>query len=282
SGRNTIEFALAYPGKLTRNANWSHDIGHSKSTTSPHDRPTEPPPLIVAVTGPAGAGKPSLVQSLVKRYTKHTLSSIQCPTTVATRQKRPQTFRQCQNLHTSIFDISNIADVVLLLIDRNFGFAIKTLEVFNVIAMHGLPSNIFGILTHLDLFASQSVQRTTEKPLKYRLWSELYPGPRLFYIFGVVNGRYPDTEIHNLSAFATVMQTPRPLVCRDSHYYPFADRLVDLTEHVARVDGAKADGKFAPDRDVRGLGFPIEGAVSHISSVADCVVSCVQWLPDPC
>ncbi len=33
----------------------------------------EPPPIIVAVVGPEGVGKTTLMRSLIRRYTKHTL-----------------------------------------------------------------------------------------------------------------------------------------------------------------------------------------------------------------
>lgn len=44
----------------------------------------EPPPVVVAVVGPSGVGKSTLVKSLVKRYTKHTLTEVKGPITVVT------------------------------------------------------------------------------------------------------------------------------------------------------------------------------------------------------
>ncbi|KAG0641888.1 hypothetical protein HOY80DRAFT_1134910 [Tuber brumale] len=254
---------MANPGKLTMQGNRSPNgwIRQSKSTLGPRDGPAEPPALVVAVIGPAGMGKPSLVQSLVKRYTKHTAFSIPGPSTVVTIKKRSHPFPECENE---------------LWLER------QILEFPNVIAMHGLPSNICDILTHLDLFKSQCVLRAIKKPLKYRLQSELFQGPKLLCLFGVVKGQYPHKEIHSLSRFIAVIKTQRPLVGRDSDYYRLAYRTGDLTERLARVDGAKAGGRVAWDWYVRGLGFPIEVAGLRIPCIGDWAVSCVQWLQGPC
>jgi hypothetical protein len=42
------------------------------------------------------------------------------------------------------------------------------------------------------------------------------------FLDGVINGRYPDREVHNLSRFLSVMKNPRPLVWRNSHPYALA------------------------------------------------------------
>lgn len=244
--------------------------------------PEEPPPLIVAVVGPPGVGKTTLIKSLVKRYTKHTLSELQGPVTVVSSKKRRLTFLECDNSLASMIDVSKVADIVLLLIDGNFGFEMETMEFLNIIATHGLPSNIFGILTHLDLFKSLSVLRTTKKRLKHRFWSELYQGAKLFYLSGVINGRYPDREIHNLSRFISVMKNPRPLVWRNSHYYMLADRMVDLTDPVSIEENPKVDRSVALYGYVRGLNFPADGARVHIPGVGDLAVASVESLPDPC
>ena len=41
------------------------------------------------------------------------------------------------------------------MIDGNFGFEMETMEFLSVLSSAGMPGNIFGILTHLDLFKKQ-------------------------------------------------------------------------------------------------------------------------------
>ena len=238
--------------------------------------------MVVAVVGPPGAGKTTLIKSLVKRYTKHTLTVINGPITVVTGKRRRLTFLECDNSLASMIDVAKIADYVLLLIDGNFGFEMETMEFLNILAPHGMPSNVFGILTHLDLFGSQSLLRAAKKRLKHRFWSELYNGAKLFYLSGVINGRYPDREIHNLSRFISVMKNPRPIVWRNAHYYMLADRMVDLTDPVAVEDDPKCDRTVALYGYVRGLNFPADGGRVHIPGVGDLAVASVEALPDPC
>jgi ribosome biogenesis protein BMS1 len=99
----------------------------------------EPPPVIIAVVGPPGVcclvafqineltsleqvGKTTLVRSLVRRYTKHTLSEVRGPITLVSGKKRRLTFIECNNDLNSMIDIGKIADLVLLMIDASFGF----------------------------------------------------------------------------------------------------------------------------------------------------------------
>ena len=81
-----------------------------------------PPPVIVAIVGPPEVGKSTLVKSLVKRYTKQTLSDIKGPVTVVSGKKRRLTFIECNNDLNSMIDIGKVADLVLLMIDGSYGF----------------------------------------------------------------------------------------------------------------------------------------------------------------
>ena len=63
-----------------------------------------------------------MVKSLVKRYTKQTLSDIKGPVTVVSGKKRRLTFIECNNDLNSMIDIGKVADLVLLMIDGSYGF----------------------------------------------------------------------------------------------------------------------------------------------------------------
>lgn len=91
--------------------------------------PDVPAPFVVAVVGPPGVGKTTLIQSLIKRYTKQNLSDVKGPITVVTGKSRRMTFFECPNNLNAMIDVAKIADLVLLLIDASFGFEMVPLNV---------------------------------------------------------------------------------------------------------------------------------------------------------
>lgn len=106
----------------------------------------EPPPVIVAVVGPPGVGKSTLVKSLVKRYTKQSLSEIKGPVTVVSGKKRRLTFVECNNDLNSMIDIGKVADLVLLMIDGSFGFEMVRQSLY-ILRIHlHLISNLTGAI----------------------------------------------------------------------------------------------------------------------------------------
>ena len=145
-----------------------------------------------------------------------------------TGKNRRVTFFECENNLNDMTDVAKIADLVLLMIDASFGFEMETFEFLNILQLHGFPK-IMGVLTHLDAFKQNKLLRHTKKALKNRFWTEIYQGAKLFYIPGLINGKYPKTEVHNLSLYISRMKF-RPLVWRNTHPYVMVDRFEDITD----------------------------------------------------
>lgn len=281
---NPKAFAFAAPGRLAKQAARSHDVKEKRLHVPLVDRlPEEAPPLVVGVVGPPGVGKTTLIKSLVKRYARQTISQPAGPITVVTSKRRRLTFVEGpSDSLASAIDLAKVVDIVLLMIDGNYGFEMETMEFLSVLSSTGMPGNVFGILTHLDLFRKQDTLKAQKKRLKHRFWSELYQGAKLFYLSGVINGRYPDREVLNLSRFLSVMKNPRPLVWRNSHPYALADRMLDITPPIEIEKDEKCDRTIALYGYLRGTNFPSRDVRVHVPGVGDLNVERVESLPDPC
>ncbi|WWC86323.1 uncharacterized protein L201_001196 [Kwoniella dendrophila CBS 6074] len=239
-----------------------------------------PPPIIVGIVGPPGVGKSTLLRSLVRRFTKHNLNSPQGPITVVSGKTRRITFIECGNDLNSMIDLGKVVDLVLLMIDGSFGFEMETFEFLNILQSHGFPK-VIGLLTHLDLIKKASTLKDTKKRLKHRFWTEIYQGAKLFSLSGVLNGRYPDTEINLLSRFISVMKF-RPLVFRNQHPYLLIDRLQDMTSRQLIQENKKLDRTITLYGYLRGPNLPPRNAKIHIPGAGDLEVKSVERLSDPC
>ena len=128
-------------------------------------------------------GKTTLIKSLVKHYTRHNLTAVKGPVTVVSGKLRRLQFVECgpelanmaRHYRALVWspltaqrrqvDAAKFADLVLLLVDGNFGFEMETFEFLNVLQVHGFPK-VMGVLTHLDEFTDAKKLRTVKKTLK--------------------------------------------------------------------------------------------------------------------
>jgi ribosome biogenesis protein BMS1 len=127
----------------------------------------------------------------------------------------------------------------------------ETFEALSALSSHGLPK-LIAILTHLDLVKTPAALKAQKTRLKNRFWTEVYDGAKMFYLSGVMNGRYPDREILNLSRFISVAKF-RPLVFRNTHSYFLADRFEDITPRELLRTNPKTDRTIALFGYLRGV-----------------------------
>jgi ribosome biogenesis protein BMS1 len=137
-----------------------------------------------------------------------------------------------------------------------------------------------GVLTHLDKFRNNKTLKTTKKRLKNRFWTEIYQGAKLFYLSGIINGKYPNMEIQNLSRFISVMKF-RPLIWRNTHPYVVADRIEDLTDPELLHRKPNCDRTVTLYGYLRGTNLKPNMRV-HIPGAGDHYLADVSVLPDPC
>lgn len=131
--RNPKAFAINNAQRAERRFRRKQDLQTNKERAPLVDRtPVEPPPFIVAFVGPPKVGKSTLMQNLIKNYTRQTLSESKGPITIISGKKRRLTFIECNNDINSMIDVAKVADLVLLIIDASFGFEMEVFEFLNI------------------------------------------------------------------------------------------------------------------------------------------------------
>lgn len=278
--KNPKAFAFNSAVRAERRFRRKQDIETKKQHIPVIDRtPIEPPPILIAVVGPPKVGKSTVINNLIKLFTKSPLTDIKGPVTIVTGKKRRITLIECNNDINSMIDIAKVADLVLLLCDASFGFEMEIFEFLNICQVHGMP-RIMGVLTHLDVIKNSKTLKNTKKILKHRFWTEVYPGAKLFYLSGIIHGEYLRNEIKNLGRFISIIKF-RPLTWRTTHSYLLGDRYEDLTNQELVRKNPKCDRNISLYGYVRGVPL-VKNTSVHIAGLGDLKIHDIAYLPDPC
>lgn len=241
--------------------------------------PEEPPPIVIAVVGPPKVGKSTLINNLIKNFTRTNVTSINGPISIVVSKKRRLTLIECNNDINAMIDIAKCADLVLLMCDASFGFEMEIFEFLNICQVHGMPK-IMGVLTHLDAINNAKALQKRKKLLKHRFWTEVYQGAKLFYLSGIQYGEYLRNEVKNLGRFIHVMKF-RPLTWRGQHSYVLADRMEDISNQESIRLNPKCDRNVVLYGYVRGIPLKKDTTV-HIAGYGDIKIDELHALPDPC
>lgn len=234
---------------------------------------------MIAVVGPPKVGKTTLINNLIRGFTRTNVTNINGPITIVTSKKRRITLIECNNDINSMIDIAKCADLVLLMCDASFGFEMEIFEFLNICQVHGMPK-VMGILTHLDAIKNAKTLKRRKKELKHRFWTEVFDGAKLFYLSGILHGEYLRNEMKNLGRFISVMKF-RPLTWRGTHSYVLADRMEDVTNTEEIRLNPKCDREVILYGYLRGVPMTKENMV-HIAGLGDMRIHELSTLPDPC
>ncbi len=86
-GANPKAFAYQNVNRVKKDVQRTADLSSRRVHIPVRDRLAEVdvlPPILVAVAGPSGVGKTTLIRSLVKHYTKQNVAKVIGPVTVVT------------------------------------------------------------------------------------------------------------------------------------------------------------------------------------------------------
>ncbi|GMI00985.1 hypothetical protein TrLO_g5990 [Triparma laevis f. longispina] len=289
---NPRAFGVANTVRTKRNMQRNLDKTHQKEYAPQTDRrikfPSKedqtftkqtvqlPPPVTVAVHGPPGCGKSTLIRSLTLLHSSHTLTTPIGPITLCTSKTRRVTFLEVPTTTAGQLDCAKVSDLNLLLIDASYGFEMETFEYLNILQTHGL-SKCICVLTNLDSLKTAKALRNAKKELKQRFWTEVYQGAKVFCMNGTINNKYLRNDVSSLSLYINRSKF-RPLIWRSTHSHIVCDRWEDVTDK--NGDSEKETKKIAVYGYVRGTSWRVKDA--HLLGVGDFKVQSIEATADPC
>jgi ribosome biogenesis protein BMS1 len=237
------------------------------------------PPLLVAVVGPPGVGKTTLIRSMVKFYSNRNLTSVRGPITVIAGRSRRITFMECPNTLSAMCDVAKVADLVLLMVDGSYGFEMETFEFLNISQVHGFPK-MYGVVSHLDQLKSGKSLKKRKKFLRHRFWHEVAAGAKLICLSPMVRGMYRPTDVLNLHRLLICVE-PKIQAWRNTHSCVVMDRMEDITDPDVVAANPLHTRTIAFYGYARGK--PMKpGQLVHIPGLGDFPAEHLSYQADPC
>ncbi|RHW68491.1 AARP2CN (NUC121) domain protein [Trypanosoma brucei equiperdum] len=237
------------------------------------------PPLLVAVVGPPGVGKSTLIRSMVKFYSNRNVQVVRGLITVVAGRSRRVTFLECPNTLTAMCDVAKVADLILLMVDGSFGFEMETFEFLNIAQVHGFP-RMFGIVSHLDQLKTGKALRKKKRFLRHRFWHEVAAGAKVLCLAPMVRGMYRSTDVLKLHRLLICVE-PKIQNWRNTHSCVVVDRYEDITAPQNVVDNEKCNRTIAFYGYARGRPMKVEQLV-HIPGLGDFPIMHLSHQDDPC